>query len=167
MVINVNAIKYGDKAYLETYIYNKIFKTLDYIDNDIFKVLVEYYSNVNQNDDIFRPDPRAESQLIDEEETPIIDEAAATKLDDSAVSDSGIAAASEIPKTESAITDPNEIEEINKESFKIYERINSSANKNISKNVTEIINNSCPIMYKNKYDENKVLNVKGKHLLIN
>jgi len=59
----VDAIKYGDISYLNNDIDKKIFNTLEYIDNDILKVLVDYYSNISQNDDVFRADSRAEKSF--------------------------------------------------------------------------------------------------------
>jgi len=120
----VNAIKYSDITYLDSDIDKKIFNTLEYIDQDILKVLVDFYSNVSLDDDLFRLDSRASSQLIHEEESDIIDEAA--------VSDSEIAPALEISKTES---DTNEIKAIDEESFKIYNKIKSLSNENILKNI--------------------------------
>jgi len=105
----------------------KIFNTLEFIDNDILKVLVDYYSNISQNDDVFRIDSRAESQLIDED---------VTKLDDASVIDSGINPPTDISKVESDIIDANELAAINKEAVKIYDRIK---NKNNSKNVMQIL----------------------------
>jgi len=72
----VDAIKYGDITYLTNDIDKKIFNTLEFIVNDFLKVLVDYYSNISQNDDVFRIDSRAESQFVDED---------VTKLDDTAV----------------------------------------------------------------------------------
>jgi len=77
--IVVYAIKYGDLTYLTNDIDKKIFNTLEFIDNDILKVLVDYYTNISQNDDVFRIDSRAESQLIDED---------VTKIDDASIIDS-------------------------------------------------------------------------------
>jgi len=73
------------------------------------------------------------------------DAAAATKLDDLPVSDSGIGTASEISKTESAIVDANEITAINIEEAKIYDRIN---NKNISTIIKNTLKDSHHIFYK-------------------
>jgi len=115
----VEAIKSGDMTGLNTSEL-KIFDSLNVLDNNTLKVLIDYYSTINvKSDDVFRADSRAESQLIDEEE----DE---TKLDDSAVSDSGINPPSNISKTDSAIIDANEEAAINVEAAKIYDRIKKS-----------------------------------------
>jgi len=44
----------------------KIFNALKILDNRTLKILVDYYSNVNQNDNVFRSDSR-DTQVIDEE----------------------------------------------------------------------------------------------------
>jgi len=137
----VDAIKYGDISYLNNDIVKKIFNTLEYIDNDILKVLVDYYSNLSQNDDVFRTDSRAESQLIDEDET---------KLDDTAVSDSGIHPISDISKPDSDIIDANELAATINKAVKIYDRIK---NKHNSKNVIEILNGYHNIVYKDRHDK--------------
>jgi len=118
--------------------------------------LVYYYSNISQNDDVFRTDSRAESQLIDEEDL--------TKIDDASIIDSGINPPTDISKVEKDIIDANEITAINAEAVKIYDRI---TNKNNSKHVMEILNGYYNIVYKNRLDENKKLIMQGKQLLIN
>jgi len=155
----VNAIKYGNITYLNSDIDKKIFNTLEYIDQDILKVLVDYYSNVSENDDLFRLDSRASSQLINEEE--------ATKLDDPLFSDSGIAPTSNISKSEGSIEDINKIAAINEEGNKIYDAINNINNRKLKKCIIDTINGDHTVNFKNKYDESKSLKMKGKELLIN
>jgi len=142
----VEAIKEGNQAYLQTEKDSKIFDTLNVLDEDILKVLVDYYTTVNKNVDVFDTSSRAESQLIDEDD--------ATKLDDSVVSDSGINPPTDISKVESDIIDANELAAINKEAVKIYDRIE---NKNNSKNVIQILSGYYIIVYNDRHDNNKVL----------
>jgi len=77
-----------------------------------------------------------------------------TKLDDAAVSDSGINPPWDISKVKSDIIDANELAAINKEAAKIYDRIKS---KNNSKNVIEILDGHYNIVYNDRHDNNKVL----------
>jgi len=151
----VDAIKYGDLTYLTNDIDKQIFNTLEFIDNDILKVLVDYYSNISQNDDIFRTDSRAESQLIDED---------VTKLDDASIIDSGINPPTDISKVEGDIIDANELAAINAEAAEIYDRIKD---KNNSKNVMQILIGYHNIVYKDRHDNTEVLSMQGEKLLIN
>jgi len=151
----VDAIKYGDITYLTNDIVKKIFNTLEFIDNDILKVLVDYHSTIDQNNDVFRADSRAESQLVDED---------VTKLDDASIIDSGINPSTYISKVESDIIDAIELAAVYAEAVKIYDRIK---NKNNSTNVMQILIAYYNIVYKNRHDNTKVLNMKGKQLLIN
>jgi len=125
----------------------KIFDALQILDDKTLKILVDYYSNVSQKDDVFRSNSRAGSQLIDEEDVP-----AATKLDDPAYSDSGIGTASNISKTEVSVEDVNEKAAIYAEGAKIYESINDMKNKNILTNIMHTLNSYHNIIYKNRYN---------------
>jgi len=153
----VDAIKSGVITGLNSSELN-IFDWLNVLDNNTFKALVDYYSTVDQNDDVFRTNSRAESQLSDEEET---------KLDDSAVSDSGINPPSEISKTDSDIIDANEIAAIDVEATKIYDIFTNENNKDKLTNIKHILNSFHTIVYKNRLDETKILNMQGEQLLIN
>jgi len=95
------------------------------------------------------------SHLIDEDET---------KLDDTAVSDSGINPPSDISKTDSAIMDANELAAIDIEAAKIYDTIKYTNNKN---NTMQILNDFHTIVYKDRHDKNKVISMQGSKLLIN
>jgi len=61
----VDAIESGDITGLNTSELKK-FDLLNVLDNNTLKVLVDYYSNINQDNDVIRTDSSAESQLIDE-----------------------------------------------------------------------------------------------------
>jgi len=152
----VDAIKYGDLTYLTNDIDKKIFNTLEFIDNDILKVLVDYYTHISQSDDVFRIDSRAESQFIGEEDV--------TKIDDASIIDSGINPPTDISKVEGDIIDVNELAAINAEAVIIYDRIK---NKNNTKNVIDILNIYYNIFYNYRYDKKIFLNMQGKKLLIN
>jgi len=151
----VEAIKSGDISGLNTSEL-KIFDSLNVLDNNTLKVLVDYYSNINvKSDDVFDTSSRAESQLIDEDET---------KLDDTAVSDSGINPPSDISKPERANIDANKTAAINIEAARIYDRIKDPNNKD---KVIEILNGYYNVVYKDRHDETKVINMQGNKLLIN
>jgi len=64
------AIKENNEGYLQTEEDTKIFNTLKYIDEDILKVLVDYYSNISQDNDLFRSDSR-DSQVIEDEDVDL------------------------------------------------------------------------------------------------
>jgi len=154
----VEAIKFPDEDKIKNLIMDekKIFNALEILDDRSLKILVDYYSTMNvKSDDVFDTSSRAESQLLDEDET---------KLDDTAVSDSGINPPTDISKPESDIIDANEIAAINKEAVKIYDRIK---NKNNSKNVIEVLNGYHNIFYIDRHGKNNVINMQGKKLLIN
>jgi len=118
--------------------------------------LVDYYSTISQNDDVFRTDSRAESQFVGEEDL--------TKFDDASIIDSGINPPTDISKVESVIIDANESAAINADAAKIYDRIKD---KNNSKNVIPILIGHHNIVYKDRHDNTKVLSMQGKKLLIN
>jgi len=149
----VDAIKSGDITGLNTSEL-KIFDSLNVLDNNTLKVLVDYYITINvKSDDVFDTSWRAESQLIDEDET---------KLDDSVVSDSGINPQSDI----STISKPPPINYsyssvYQEQAAKIYEAIKSPANRNAKANINNYLNAYYPIN-----DNNDSITESGKQLVI-
>jgi len=159
----VEAIKEGNIGFLQTDEDFKIFNTLESIDNDVLKVLVDYYSKINPKvDDRFNSRPRSRnSQVIDEEEEIPV----ATNID-TAYSDSGIGTASNITEAEGRVDDANEKITIAKEGGIVYNTIVNKKNKSVRGVVMETLYGYRNIVFKNRYDENKLLNIQGKKLLI-
>jgi len=155
----VNAIESGDITGLNPSELT-IFDSLNVLDDNTLKVLVEYYSNIERESGSVFDYRRELTPDIPEDEIP-----AATNIDN-AYSDSGIGTSSNITGAEGGIDDANEKMAIAMEAAKVFDTIVEEKNKDKRNTVMGILNEYRNIIFKNKNDEMKVLSMQGRKLLI-
>jgi len=165
----VNVIKYGDITGLNSNEL-KISDSLNVLDDNTWKVLVEYYSNIErESGNLFDYRSELTPDIPEDDEIP-----AATKID-TAYSDSGIGTSSNITGAEWGINNAaisRENEQLELAAFKIksnliYTLVNLEDTKRNEQAIYKYLNDDNPYEYVNRNNVTVAKNASGTKLLLN
>jgi len=118
----VESIKFPDEDKIKNLSMDekKIFNALQILDDRNLEILVDYYSNISQDNDLFRLDSKDDLFRIDSKSSSEVNDEESDIIDEQLFRDSEIAPSLNV---EVSVDDINEISAINEEAAAIYDAI--------------------------------------------